>query len=162
MRRSLTLALPLFLLAGCGGSSSSSDSEATNLTYTADLTSQGTNLKQLNGGAKVTGTNRLTGTTTLNGHPASVEMLGNVAYTNGNGPFFGFLDITLENGSILSMRMDGTATKNAAGVTSFDAKLEVIGGTETYNGATGRGHFTGSRPAELGSPLRMEVQATLR
>lgn len=162
MRRSLLLALPFLLLAGCGGSSSSSHSETPNFTYSAGLTSQGTNLKQLNGGTKVTGTNRLTGTTTIDGSPANVEMLGNVAYTNGNGPFFGFLDITLENGSILSMRMDGTATKNAAGVTSFDAKLEVIGGTETYNGATGQGHFTGTRPAELGSPLQMEVQATVR
>lgn len=162
MNRSCRIAVPfLLLVTGCGGSSSSSSRvETPNLNYAADLTSQGTNLKQLDGGTKVTGTNRLTGTTTLDGSTVNVEMLGNVAYTNGSGPFFGFLDITLEGGAILSMRMDGTATRNAAGVTTFDADLEVVGGTQTYEGAKGSGHFTGTRPAELGSPLHIEVEAT--
>lgn len=156
-------ALPcLVLIAGCGGSSSSSNPAAPNVVYSVDATSQGTNLKQLNGGTAVSGTNRLTGTATLNGETVDVEILANVAYHNGSDPFFGFIDVTLPDDSILSMHMEGTASRDAAGVTAFEADLAVVGGTGVYENATGKGTFTGSRSAALGSPVHLDVRANVQ
>jgi hypothetical protein len=155
------LLLLLTLIAGCGGSSSSSDPETPNVVFSVDTTAQTTNLKQLNGGTAVSGTNRLTGTATLNGEAVDIEVLANVAYRNGSGPFFGFLNVTLPDDSILSLRMDGTATRDAEGVTEFEAKLAVLGGTGVYENATGEGTFTGYRNAALGSPVHLKITATV-
>lgn len=166
MRRMILLRrlslLMLLLVAGCGGSSSSSNPENPNVVYSVDTTAQTTNIKQLNGGTAVSGTNRLTGTATLNGDPIDVEVLANVAYHNGSGPFFGFIDITLPDDSILSMRMDGTAARDSEGKTVFEAKLEVVGGTGVYENTTGRGTFTGFRNAALGSPVHLDISAAVK
>ncbi|MGV3617138.1 MAG: hypothetical protein ACO1SV_17560 [Fimbriimonas sp.] len=160
MTRRWLLALPLLLaLSGCGGSSSSKPT-AQNFAYTADLTSQSTNLKQLDNGTKVAGWNQLVGTTTLDGATVGVEMQGNVAYTNGNGPFFGFLTVTRPDESILTMRMDGRAVRDAdTGNTAFTCDLEVLGGTGIWNGAKGEGSFTGTRNASLGGVVSIDVRA---
>lgn len=163
MNRFLLFLLPLLvLLAGCGGSSSSSNGENPNVVFSVDTTAHTTNLKQLNGGTAVSGTNRLTGTATLNAETVDIELLANVAYRNGNGPFFGFLNVTLPDDSILSMRMDGIAARDAEGVTEFEAKLSVLGGTGIYENATGEGRFAGYRNAALGSPVHLEVTATVK
>jgi hypothetical protein len=163
MNRLWLLSLPLALaLAGCGGGSSSR-AFSPNLTYGVDLTSQDTNLKSLNGGTRTAGWNHLTGASTLGGAPIDVEMLANVSYVNGSGPFFGFLHITRGDGSILTMQMNGQAVKNAAtGDTTFSADLDVVGGTDTYNNATGHGRFTGSRSAALGGPVHIDVEAEVK
>jgi hypothetical protein len=84
--------------------------------------------------------------------PAAVELLGNVDYTDGSGPFSAFLTITLADGSALGATIQGRATANAAdGSTSFAATVGVVGGTGRYAGITGgSGTFTGSRTTALG------------
>jgi len=124
------------------------------------MSSDGSNLTQLDGGTKLAGTNHLVGTTTFGGAEADVEMLGNVDYTNGSGRFFGFLKLKIDADNSVMMDMDGQAKKDATtGVTALDCDLEVIGGTGSYQNATGSGHFTGSRNAAVGSPIHIDVSA---
>ncbi len=80
-------------------------------------------------------------------------MLGNVAYTNGAGPFFGFVTFTWPDGSTIGVRMSGRAVPSAQGTTSFSAPLNVLGGTGRYGAVKGTGLFTGSRSGVVGSPV---------
>lgn len=112
------------------------------------------------------GWNELVGPTTVDGAPAQVQMLGNVDYENGTGPFFGFVTLEFATGDVLALRMDGQATQSpgAQGSTdsSFQAELTVIGGSGAYVGATGgRGTFTGSRSAELGGQVTGSMTVTV-
>ena len=107
---------------------------------------------------KTYGWNRFTGTTTIAGQPAEVEMLGSVDYKSGDGEFFGFITVVAADGSQLGIRMDGQAKLNTStNDTRFDAKLEVIGGTGKWANASGKGEFTGNRRGALGSPVEMSV-----
>ncbi len=164
MNRSWLLLLPLLLLlSGCGGGSSKAvDPNDPNLVYSADLTSVETNLKTFNGGRGVAGWNRLTATTTLNGAVVDVEMLANVDYVNGSGDFFGFMVVTAAGDSSITMRMEGKAVKAASGDTTFTSELKVLGGTGTYNNATGAGSFDGNRTAALGGAVHIDVEVTVR
>jgi hypothetical protein len=147
----------ILLICGCAGSSSPSPTNP-NLTYASELTSESTALYSLNGGNVAAGWNKLVGTTTLNsGQEASVEMLGNVAYRDGNGPFFGFLTIKLNDGSLLTAQMDGTAIKTGT-VTKFTCQLTILGGTGTYNNATGGGYFNGNRDSALGGTVHIDTK----
>ena len=93
------------------------------------------------------------GSASVSGGAVDVEMIGNVDYTNGTGPFFGFVTFTWPDGSILSTTMDGGAQPASDGATSFAASLTVIGGTGRYANATGSGSFRGSRTGVVGSPV---------
>jgi mannose-6-phosphate isomerase-like protein (cupin superfamily) len=140
-----------------------SAAEGTPLTLTADLTSAMTQLTTVGPDASATyGWNRLTGTATDATGPVQVEMLGNVAYREGAGPFFGFVTFTFSDGSVLGTQMQGVATKDANGITQFASTLGVIDGTGRYLGATGSGTFTGSRDAALGQPVDATFDLTLR
>lgn len=128
--------------------------EGTPVTLTADLTSQATQLSSVGPDGSVTyGWNRLTGQASDPSGPVQVEMLGNVAYRAGSGPFFGFVTFTFADGSVLATRMQGLATRGSDGVTSFAATLGVLGGTGRYLESSGSGTFTGSRAAALGQPV---------
>jgi len=165
VNRRLFLALPIFVaLASCGGSSSGGSKLTNpNVTFSVDVTSINKDIKTVNNGAGLVGTNQLTGTTTVGSSSSNVEVLANVVYTNGSGPFFGLMTVTLADGSILATRMDGTASLNAVtNVTSFDCKLTVVGGTGTYLNATGTGIFTGSRSTALGGAVHMDVKLNVR
>lgn len=127
------------------------ETEGTPLTLTVELISQETSLNDVGPGASVTyGWNRLTGTATDPSGPVQVELLGNVAYQDGAGPFFGFVTFTFADGSVLGTQVHGIATKEVDGVTQFAATLGVLGGRGRYEQSTGSGTFTGSRAAALG------------
>lgn len=147
---------PLATPAGTGAT-------GTSLRLTADLESQSKTTNSVGAnGADVYGWNRLTGTATLNGQPVAVELLGNVDYTTGAGPFSGFVTFTFPDGSLLGVRMQGVATKSADGnTTTFAATLGVISGTGTYATATGTGTFTGSRDGTLGTAVSSTFDLTL-
>jgi len=86
--------------------------------------------------------------------PVEVEMLGNVAYLDGNGEFFGFVTFVFDDGDSVATRMIGEArsqpdTSDAV----FEADLEVLGGTGRFDTVTGTGTFTGSRTAALGGAV---------
>jgi hypothetical protein len=107
------------------------------------------------------GWNRLTGTTTLDGKPVSVEMLGNVNYTSGNGPFFGFITFTFNDKSTLAVSMQGLAMQAPGGASSVTATLGIFGGTGRYEKATGTGTFAGSRPAAVGATVDSTFDLTV-
>jgi quercetin dioxygenase-like cupin family protein len=99
------------------------------------------------------GWNRLTGTATLDGKPVSVDMLGNVDYTAGNGPFFGFITFTFDDKSTLAVSMQGQAVQSPSGASTVAATLGIFGGTGRYEKATGTGTFVGARSAAVGAPV---------
>jgi hypothetical protein len=134
------------------------------LSFTSQITSTERVLYQVGPETEYTyGWNRLTGQTSVAGLPAEVEMLGNVDYKSGNGPFFGFITLTIADGSQLAMRMDGKAVLNeTTSDTRFEAPLEVIGGTGRWVKATGKGEFTGNRRGALGSEVELSVGVTIK
>lgn len=109
------------------------------------------------------GLNLLVGTDASGASPVQVEMIGNVVYTEGNGPFFGTITFTAADGSTLGVRMDGRARALPNGTdASFRAGLTVIGGTGQWLRARGAGRFTGSRKAALGSTVQAKFVIRLR
>ncbi len=146
---------PLATPAGSG-------TTGTQLELTADLTSQNKNLHTVGAANEDTyGWNDLVGNATSNGQPVAVELQGNVDYTKGAGPFTGFLTFTFADGSLLALRMQGSATTTSDGSTNFQATMGVIGGTGAYANATGSGTFTGSRQGSLGTTVNSTFAITL-
>jgi len=135
----------------------------TPLMLTADLESQSRTLHTAGTDDSVVyGWNLLTGTATFDDAPVAVEMLGNVSYVKGSGPFFGFVTYAFSDGSTLGVQMQGTAIASADGSsTQFAATLGVVGGTGTYVGATGTGTFVGSRQAALGTTVAATFDLTI-
>ena len=128
------------------------------------LSSQSRTLYQVGPSNESTyGWNRLTGTSTLNGQPVSIEMLATVDYTKGNGPFFGFITFTFADGSTLGVSMVGSTTAQPNGTdATFASTLGVIGGTGRYLNTTGYGTFAGTRSAALGTDVGAVFTLQLR
>ena len=59
-----------------------------------------------------------------------VDLLGNVQYTDGAGPMFGFVTLHFSSLSDVGFRWKGKATKRSDGATDFRATMKVIGGNE--------------------------------
>jgi len=109
------------------------------------------------------GFNLLEGTDDSGASPVQVQMIGNVTYTKGNGPFFGTITFTAADGSTLGVRMDGGARALPNGTDAkFAAKLTVLGGTGQWLHAKGRGTFVGSRQAALGSAVQARFVIRLK
>jgi len=135
----------------------------TPIRLTGDLVSQETRLATVGpDGTSTYGWNRLTTTANDASGPVAIEMLANVAYTNGSGPFSGFITFTFSDGSTLGVQMQGAATKAAGGTTTFASTLGVLNGTGKYVNATGTGTFGGSRTATLGQPVAATFELTVQ
>lgn len=108
------------------------------------------------------GQNRLVGKAVVAGQPANVEILGNVQYVRGTGPFYGFLTVTWANGSSVAFVVQGTATLEDSGATKLASSLVFLAGTGEYENGTAVGRFTGARAAQVGSPIviRLTMAAT--
>ncbi len=107
----------------------------------------------LTAGSITYGWNRLIGTASLDGKPVLVDMLGNVNYATGNGPFFGFITFTFDDKSTLAVSMQGQAVQSPNGASTVAATLGLLGGTGRYDKATGTGTFVGARPAAVGATV---------
>ena len=103
-----TLALAALALAGCTkdvappptSAAISKDAE----TVTVQMSSTGTTTYKVGAaGDTQYGQNKLEGKANVLGQPATVEILGNVEYVKGEGPFYGFLTVKWEDGSSLSL-----------------------------------------------------------
>lgn len=108
-------------------------------------------------GERTYGQNVLEGTATVAGKPATVQILGNVEYLGGSGPFYGFLTVKWADGASLGFSMQGQATKADDGTTSLGADLRFIGGSGRLADATAAAKFSGSRTAEVGSPITVTL-----
>ena len=114
-------------------------------------------------GIRTYGFNLLEGTDATGASPVQVQMIGNVTYTKGNGPFFGTITFTAADGSTLGVRMDGSARALPNGTDAkFQAKLTVLGGTGQWLRAKGRGTFGGSRQAALGTAVQARFVIRLK
>lgn len=114
-------------------------------------------------GTKTYGFNLLEGTDDSGASPVQVQMIGNVTYTKGNGPFFGTITFTAADGSTLGVRMDGAARALPNGTDAkFAAKLTVLGGTGQWLRARGRGTFVGTRQAALGTAVQAQFVIRLK
>jgi|TARA_B110000114_G_scaffold175083_1_gene204295 hypothetical protein len=127
--------------------------------------SEETTLNVLPGGHTY-GWNYLTSATKIDGKPGKVEFLGVVNYTDGSGPFGGFVTVTLDNGSILGLAVDGQGLSLAKGGGTADARfggsITVISGTGDFKKVQGIGTMTGSRASTLGSPVAIKFNLTLK
>ncbi len=131
----------------------------TALQLTVNLESQDRVLRT--GGASgnaVYGWNRLTGTANVQGQSVGVELLGSVAYRDGNGPFGGFVTLTFADGATLGLQIQGTTTAGPNGSAAFAATLGVITGTGRYATATGTGTFVGSRTTAIGAAVASTIE----
>jgi hypothetical protein len=114
------------------------------------------------GGVQTYGWNHLIGTAASDSGDIGVDMLGNVQYTNGVGPMFGFVTLHFASLSDVGLRFEGRATKGSDGATDFTATMKVIGGNAALTGVKGTGRFRGSRSGEVGSPVELDFTIKLR
>ena len=163
-RFGVTLIVTLLATSLSGAVAAAQGSNQTSrVDVTVTLTSKQTVLTQVGRGGTITyGWNQLTGTSDTPSGTTSVELLGNVDYTNGSGRFFGFLTLKFASLSTVGFLVEGKASKQADGVTKLKAALKVIGGNAAFTGATGAGSFTGTRAAALGSPIQITIKAAVR
>jgi hypothetical protein len=114
-------------------------------------------------GSRTYGLNLLEGTDDSGASPMQVQMIGNVTYTKGDGPFFGTITFTAADGSTLGVRMNGAARALPNGTDAkVAAKLTVIGGTGQWLRAKGRGTFVGYRKAALGTAVQSRFVIRLK
>jgi hypothetical protein len=167
MRTSTRLAALVLLVSyasvGVVAETAAAGATTDNVSFTVTLTSQQSVLEQVGeGGEQTYGWNQLVGKATTDAGDVDVNLLGNVEYTDGSGPFFGFVTLKFASLATLGLRMEGKAKLKRDGSTSLNAKLRVIGGSGPYTGVTGKGTFKGGRAAQLGSPIEITFDVTVR
>ena len=134
----------------------------TNTGFTADLTGvPSERLITSNPDGRSFGLIRLTGKSTYDGGPVEITDVANVAYSNGSGPFNGFITLKDTFGSTLVMRFDGGTKADGEGGATINGPLTVIAGTGRWTGATGNGALVGVRGDVVGSPLKVVAKIAL-
>lgn len=169
-RLAVTAAALLLALAvaACGTEGEFAGDGDPDVAVTVEITSEEQRLTQVGPDEEVVyGWNRLVGsgegTGAVGAGPVEIEMLGNVSYREGNGPFFGFVTFTFDDGATIAVRMDGEAEASAdTSHASFSADLEVLGGTGRLASAAGTGTFAGERSEELGGAVESTFHLWLR
>ena len=139
-------------------------STTTTIEFTATLDSQQRVLQQVGrGGVKTYGWNELTGTASTDSGDVQVQLLGNVDYVDGSGPFFGFVTLKFASLSTLGLRIvDGRARVRDDGSTALRSRLRVIGGNAAMTGAKGTGTMTGERREDLGTSIELTFDLRIR
>ena len=139
-------------------------STTTTITFTTTLDSQQRVLQQVGrGGVKTYGWNELAGTASTDSGDVQVQLLGNVDYVDGSGPFFGFVTLKFASLSTLGLRIvDGRARVRDDGSTALRSRLRVIGGNAAMTGAKGTGTMTGERREELGTSIELTFDLRIR
>lgn len=171
LRRSVllvpTLAVAALALAGCTKdvnpppttASFTKDAE----TVTVEMTSPGkTTYKVGPDGEFEYGQNKLEGKATVMGQPATVEILGNVEYLKGSGPFYGFLTVKWDDGSLLGFNLQGRATALGGGGTGLKADARFLGGAGQFVDATAAARFVGGRDGAVGAPIIIKLMIDVK
>lgn len=120
-------------------------------------------------GSRLYGTAIETATAVVSGGPAAgqtvqLRLAENIDYTNGAGPWNGFLTVTFADGSTIAAAVTGATVTTGDGGARFAGTMGVIGGTGAYAGVTGgTGTYTGGRSGALGAtplPTRISLRTT--
>lgn len=106
------------------------------------------------------GLNVLSGTTTIEDRSVRVKMSATLDNNDGSGTLGGFLTLSWSDGTTLGMRQTGTVAEDSSKDASYEADLEVIGGSAEAKGTTGTGTLTGVRK-NGSSSLKIDVVLNL-
>lgn len=112
-------------------------------------------------GDETLGVGRLASVVDVGGEPVTFEVLVSLHYTDGSGPFEGFLSLTWPNGDAVVCRYAATVVRDAAGDSRWSSNLHVIDGSGALVGAAGRGTVAGFRSAALGGSVEYTVDLTI-
>jgi hypothetical protein len=92
------------------------------------------------------------------GSSAEVKVFFIYDYTNGNGDFIEYYNLTFKDGSTLTVKAKGRSLGSFDGsMPLFQADVTVTGGTGVYAGARGTGVMSGNRQniLESGSTVKL-------
>jgi hypothetical protein len=112
-------------------------------------------------GAKQFGVGRIASIVDIDGHPVMFEVLVSLEYTDGSGPFTGFVSLFWLNGDAMACRYDGVVVRDENGDSRWNSNLHVIEGSGSLVGATGAGTLSGFRSASLGGSVQYTVDLTI-
>jgi hypothetical protein len=104
---------------------------------------------------------RLTGPSTFQGVPVTVIDQASIAYSNGSGPFNGFITLLAADSSRVVMRFNGSTAAASDGGATVSGGLTVIAATGQWTGLQGKGILTGTRSGVVGSPLMAQAILSL-
>ncbi|MEQ1948008.1 MAG: hypothetical protein ABL995_12515 [Bryobacteraceae bacterium] len=93
----------------------------------------------------------------IDGANVDLELIARLEYTNGSGPFSGFITHRWQNGDVLVTRYVGGAVLNADNSSTVTGTLTVLGGEGKYLNASGYGTVLGHRDGVFGSPVIYDV-----
>lgn len=165
IRLATSMVVAAVLAATAFAGTASAAPSLTTLTFSSTVTSVDTNLQTLPGGHTY-GWNHLTGTTKWGNQSATIDFLGDVNYVNGSGAFGGYITVTRADGTKIAFTSKGNALAEDEGTEGISARftgaLEVIGGTNDYARSTGIGTMTGTRAAQIGSPVKLVFKLHVR
>jgi len=93
------------------------------------------------------------------GEAVRLTLAENVDYTDGRGPWSGFLTYSFDDGSTIVAAVTGATIATDDGGARFAGTMQVIGGSGRFAGVSGgTGTYTGGRSGALGTtPLPTEV-----
>lgn len=150
----------LVILAACDPAAD----RVTTLSVTTSLSSKYKDLHNVGADNRIVyGWNDLEGTAQVGDETVQVQLLGDVEYTDGGGPFGGFVTLTFADGAVLALRVvDARAVaKTDTSDARFTGLVRVIGGTGRFVEASGRGVLEGRRNDELGGVVEMTYTVRL-
>jgi hypothetical protein len=112
-------------------------------------------------GQKQLGVGRLASIVDIDGEQVTFEVLVSLEYTEGSGPFTGFLSLLWPNGEAVACRYEGVVVRDEVGDSRWNSILHVIDGSGSLTGATGGGTVSGFRSAALGGSVEYTVDLTI-
>jgi len=104
---------------------------------------------------------RIAGTDSSGPMTVQVNALGTLGYRMGSGPFAGFLVLDYGGGNVLYSRYEGHTTQLSVDSTRILGRLDVIGGTGTFDGAQGEGKVRARRGGPVGSTQLTSIRLQL-
>lgn len=113
-------------------------------------------------GSEQLGVGRLATMVDVDGEEVTFEVLVSLEYTDGSGPFTGFLSLAWPDGDVVVCRYEGVVVRDTTGDSRWRSNLHVIDGAGSLVGATGRGKVSGFRSAALGGSVEYTVDLTIQ
>jgi len=107
------------------------------------------------------GVGRLASIVDIEGEQVTFEVLVSLEYTDGSGPFTGFLSLFWPNGDAVVCHYEAVVVRDDDGNSRWSSILHVIDGSGSLTNATGVGTVSGFRSAALGGSVEYTVELTI-